>query len=228
MPSLKPIAEVASDFDAIAVALHRATRRDTLSPAQRELLRCIPSHARRALDVGCGDGLLARAIAGQGLDVVGIDVSAGMIALARARTPHDLRIEYRVGDVMTAPLSAGAFDLVVTVNMVHHLPLASIVPRLAAATVPGGTLLIQDVVTRRGIRNFPLNVVAAVLLRLPRLVTGTRVRREIAFLYQRHGAGEVYLRPPEVAPAYRELLPGARIRHHLDWRYSVIWLRPSA
>jgi 2-polyprenyl-3-methyl-5-hydroxy-6-metoxy-1,4-benzoquinol methylase len=228
LAALKSVDEVASDFDAIAHALHRSSRRDRLSQAQRELLRGIPSHARRALDVGCGDGFLARAIAGRGLDVVGIDVSPGMIALARSRTPGDLHVEYLVGDVMTEPLPVGSFDVVVTVNMVHHLPLAAIVPRLAAATAPGGTLLIQDVVTRRGIRDFPLNVVAAILLRLHRLVTGTAGRREIASLYRRHGVGEVYLRPSEVAPAYRELLPGTRIRHHLDWRYSVIWQRPGA
>lgn len=228
MPALKTIDQVASDFDSIAEALRKAPSRDELSLAQRSLLRDVPQRARRALDVGCGAGALARAIARQGLEVVAIDVSRRMIALARARTPRDLSVEYLAGDVMTEPIPQGGFDVVVTVNMVHHLPLSSIVPRLAAATAVGGTLLIQDVVTRTGIRNFPLNVAAAALLRLLRLVTGTRVAREVAALYQRHGAGEVYLRPSEVAPAYQELLPGAHVRHHLDWRYSVIWQRPLA
>jgi hypothetical protein len=52
------------------------------------------------------------------------------------------------------------------------------------------------------------------------------MQRAVVGLYERHGEGEVYLRPGEVAPAYRALLPGARIEHHLDWRYSVVWRRP--
>lgn len=223
---MKSVEQVARDFDAIAAALEEAPRRERLTPAERALLRYVPPHATTCLDAGCGDGVLARAAARRGLGVLALDISPRMVALARARTGSDLRVDYRVADVMTEPLPPRGFDVVMSVNTVHHLPLPDVVPRLAGAVAPGGVLLIQDVVTRRGLRSFPVNAAAGVRLRLRRLVAPSRITRRVAALYEEHGAGEAYLRPGEVAPAYRAFLPDARVEHHLEWRYSVVWTRP--
>jgi hypothetical protein len=47
-------------------------------------------------------------------------------------------------------------------------------------------------------------------------------------LYDAHGEGEVYLEPPQVEAAYSDLLPGAEVFQHLEWRYSVVWQRPRS
>jgi 2-polyprenyl-3-methyl-5-hydroxy-6-metoxy-1,4-benzoquinol methylase len=221
----KAVDEVIRDFDAIASALDRAPARDVLSPAEGALLRHVPPTARRALDVGCGDGKLSRMLARRGLHVRGIDLSPRMIELARARTPDGLDVEYHVSDIMSE-VTDGQYDVVISVNVVHHLPLEQIVPRLARAVAPGGVLLIQDVVTRRGMSHFAINVIAAIRSRVRRILGRSQATREVVAAYERHGAGETYLSPSEVAPAYAPLLPGARIEHHLEWRYSVVWTRP--
>ena len=215
------------DFDAIAGALAAGSRSDRLTPAERALLRHVPPNARRALDVGCGDGAIARALARRGLTVLAIDISPGMIELARARTDGALHVEYQVGDIMTTDLRSDGFDVVITVNMVHHLPLRDVVLRLASLVVAGGHLLIQDVETRSGVRYMPLNVAAAIRRRLRALVSPPRITPQAAALYERHGAGELYLTPPETVRAYRALLSDALIEQHLEWRYSVVWRRPG-
>jgi SAM-dependent methyltransferase len=224
--SIKSVRDLIGDFDAIATALESAPPRETLSAAERALLRQVRTGALEAVDVGCGDGVFARAMARRGARVLAIDLSPRMIAVAQARTSPDLCIQYRVANIMTAPLPSGAFDVVVSVNMVHHMPLPQIVPRLADAVAPGGLLLIQDVVDRPHPRYFVVNVVAALGLRARRVVGAARHNPVVAALYEKHGKGETYLTPGEVAAAYATLLPGARIEHHLEWRYSITWSRP--
>jgi 2-polyprenyl-3-methyl-5-hydroxy-6-metoxy-1,4-benzoquinol methylase len=57
---------------------------------QPVILNEVPSGCRTALDVGCGDGMLARRLAERSAKVTGIDRDPRMIALARAQ-PHSLR-----------------------------------------------------------------------------------------------------------------------------------------
>ena len=217
--------DIVTDFDAIAIALESGPPRDTLSDAERALLRHVRTGAQSAVDVGCGDGVFARALARRGSNVLAIDLSPRMIGLAQARTPSDLRIQYRVADIMTEPLPSQAYDVVVSINVVHHVPLTQIVPRLADAVAPGGMLLIQDVVHRPNARYLVVNVAAALEIRALRFLRRVPANPVVAALYEKHGQGEVYLTPDEVAGAYASMLPGARVEHHLQWRYSIIWRR---
>jgi len=70
----------------------------------------------RALDVACGTGIVARTAArrlGSGGSVVGLDLSAPMLAVARsAATAEGVAIEWREGSALQLPLADGAFDVV--------------------------------------------------------------------------------------------------------------------
>src|SRR5262245_18672399 len=225
---MKSISQRRSDFDAIAGALTEAPHAEWLTAPERFLLEQIPPRARRGLDVGCGDGLLTRAAARRGIAMLGIDLSPAMIALAKARSAGPASVEYRVADVMSEPLAEGLFDVVLSVNTVHHLPLSAIVPRLAALVAEGGTLLVQDVVTRGHWKDLPVNVAAGLWRQLARALEGGRETRALRRLYQRHGEGERYLTPKEAEDAFEALLPGARVSHQLEWRYTVVWRREAA
>ena len=75
----------------------------------------------RVLDIGCGMGAVAYDVAEKaGAHVVGIDLSADNIALARERYAHP-RVEYRVGDALQE-LPDGPFDVVILSNVLEHLP----------------------------------------------------------------------------------------------------------
>src|SRR5437016_4974119 len=212
---MKSIHEIISEFDAIAGALRAGTSRALLTPAEGALLRHVPATARTALDVGCGAGLVARTLEHRGLRVLALDVSPEMIALARAKTPTELDVEYRVADFMAEAVPPGGFDVVISVNVVHHFPLSDIVPRLASGVAPGGLLLIQDVVTRSGARYLVRNVAAALSRRIAWLRSGYWPSRSLTSLYARHGDGEVYLTPNEAQSAFDALLPNVHVEHHL-------------
>lgn len=79
------------------------------------------------LDVGCGTGQLAAAIAADGYDVFGVDLSASMVAKARAR---GLSGTY-AGVTTALPFAEDSFDLALTVATLHHLE----TPERVAATV---------------------------------------------------------------------------------------------
>lgn len=216
-------AEVARDFDRIARAIERQGADDQLSAPERRLLRRV-GPARHGLDVGCGHGSIVRALASKLTRVTGIDLSPEMVRVARAMSRGAPRVDYLVGDVMTANLPRGGFDVVTSFAMLHHVPLEPAITRLAELVAPGGLLLVQDLLDRSSPLDLPTNAVAWLARRLRPDEHSAEVRQ----LYEHHGATERYLTMSEVRRIFPSLLPGAEIRHHLEWRYSVIWRKPAA
>jgi ubiquinone/menaquinone biosynthesis C-methylase UbiE len=76
---------------------------------------------KEALDLACGEGIYSRSLIAHGAKrVVGVDLSAGMIALAQERQrQHPSPIEYRVGDAMKLA-AIGAFDVVLGSYLLNY------------------------------------------------------------------------------------------------------------
>jgi magnesium-protoporphyrin O-methyltransferase len=101
----------------------RATVRAGRDEMRRTLLGWLPMdlHGVRVLDAGCGTGALAVEVAGRGAQVVAIDLSPTLVALAQERLPRQLDIEFRVGDMLDPSL--GRFDYVVSMDsLIHYRP----------------------------------------------------------------------------------------------------------
>ena len=93
----------------------------------------------RCLDAGCGDGLVARLLAGRGAEVCAIDISAPLVELGRAKDP-DHSIDYRVHD-LSRPLPdlEKSFDLVASHLVLNDVPdYAGFVRTLSAVCRGGG------------------------------------------------------------------------------------------
>ncbi|MET9284918.1 class I SAM-dependent methyltransferase [Nocardia beijingensis] len=99
------------------------------------LLKQVPRGARTALDIGCGDGLLAGKLAGRGLTVTGIDVDPDIIA----RAPAVAGVSLEQADFLDY---AGSFDVVTTVATLHHVPLRAGITALRRLVAPGGVLAV--------------------------------------------------------------------------------------
>lgn len=92
-----------------------------------------PMHT--ALDVGCGESLLAQALNARGLIVKAIDACNDVLAIARRRE-HGIRWVH--GDVMIHDFGEQQFDLVTAVATVHHLPdCEGVLDRLRSLVSPG-------------------------------------------------------------------------------------------
>jgi SAM-dependent methyltransferase len=93
-------------------------------------------------DVGCGPGHVADHLAALGLDVVGIDASPGMIAVARRRYSAP---RFDVGTFAALPAEAGAWTGAVAPYSIIHLDRdgrRAAAAELARAIRPGGWLLV--------------------------------------------------------------------------------------
>lgn len=110
------------------------------------LLAALPEHAGRVLDIGTGTGRLLEVLAPRAEEMVGVDASRAMLALARDRIARRrLKASVRLGDMYRLPFEAGGFDTV-TLQMVLHYaddPAAALA-EAARMVAPGGRLAVVD------------------------------------------------------------------------------------
>jgi magnesium-protoporphyrin O-methyltransferase len=123
----------------------RATVRAGRDRMRAQLLAWLPADLRgaRLLDAGCGTGALAVEAARRGADVLAIDLSPTLVALARERSPiiegHG-RIDFRSGDMLDASL--GRFDYVVGMDSLIHYQAPDAVRVLAGLAQRTSTALL--------------------------------------------------------------------------------------
>lgn len=120
-----------------------------LNPARLGYVRSRATLASaRVLDVGCGGGLLAEAMARQGATVTGIDMVPEALAVARRHAAEaDLRLDYQEGSAEEwAQAHPAAYDVVTCMELVEHVPdPASLVAACARLARPGGNIFFATV-----------------------------------------------------------------------------------
>jgi len=214
---------IQTDFDRIALvspdgSLHNQHYNDFL-------LRQLHPNCQAALEIGCGKGEFSRRLAERSSRVLALDLSPEMIRIARASCAPGSNIEFQIADVMTYDLPADGFDCIASIATLHHLPLPEIFHKIKAALKPGGVLLILDLFEPRGVVDTLLNPLAVFVSVILRLIHHGRIRssREARAAWAAHEHHDLYPTMSQVRELCAEILPGARIKKHLLWRYSIIW-----
>ena len=132
----------------------------------------VPLAGKRVLDIGCGGGILADAMARKGAEVLGIDLAGKALKVAQlhaleAQTPG---VSYREVSAETlADEQPESFDVVTCMEMLEHVPDPSSVVRACAALVkPGGYVFFSTI--NRNAKAFVFAIVGAeyILNLLPR------------------------------------------------------------
>ena len=185
----------------------------------RYVRHSVPRGAVDLLDVGCGRGRLARDLSRPGRRVLGLDMSAAMIAEARAVHEGVTGLEFDRDDFLTREIPPASYDFVSFVASLHHMDQVRALTKAAEILRPGGRLVVIGLaraVTR------PEALVSAACVPIAWF---NDLRPEYA---DEPGMpiSEPELGWHETAKVARGALPRATFRRRLYFRYSLRWTKP--
>ena len=195
------------------------------------ILSAVPPRCGQALDVGCGDGLLAFLLAERCREVTGIDRDEPMINLARARAQEQRQeqgqghepvlgqVTFVAADFLAHPLAEESFDFACANTSLHHMDFAAALTAMVRVLRPGGRLAVIGLARNGSIADY--------LVETP----GIPVNLFYKALYREGSSGAPVKDPDmtwgQVRATAAVLLPGVRYRRHLLWRYSLLWRKPG-
>lgn len=201
-----------------------------------------PDQRLRALDVGCGRGLLLSRLRGRFDEVLGVDADAAMASIAAGRFAGDPAVTVRRARFEGVD---GTFDAVTMVAVLHHLPLETALRHAADLLAPGGRLLVVGLARAETLTDLAWDLPSSLLNPLVGLIKHPQpVRAPVddggpGAGDSRPGAGDsraddrpvMPVRDPaetfaEISRTARAVLPGARLRRRLFFRYTLEWTRP--
>ncbi|HAS11708.1 MAG TPA: class I SAM-dependent methyltransferase [Acidimicrobiaceae bacterium] len=187
----------------------------------RVVLDAVPPGAQRALDVGCGEGMLSRDLHETVPEVVGLDLHEPSLDLARAQSDGD-GITWVLGDVLDHPFEPASFDVVASIAALHHMDTVAGLEAMRDLLRPGGVLVVVGLARTRFPRDLGWQVAGAVSTRWLKLSPKRT--------YWEHSAPIVWP-PPDTYAGLRAIaervLPGVAYRRHVLWRYSLVWTKPD-
>lgn len=190
-----------------------------------KLLRAMPVPCRTALDVGCGDGLLAVKLAARAREVVAVDPSPDMIALARRRVAAARpEVDFVQGDFLAAVASTllepGTFDFVCSVTAIHHMDFDRALRAMADLVAPGGKLFVVGIAATKGLGELAFSALQLPVAHAVRIAHGGKSAPE--------GMPVVWptVSHAEARQAALDVLPDARWRRTMQFRYTIEWSAP--
>ncbi|WP_337062888.1 class I SAM-dependent methyltransferase [Kineococcus sp. G2] len=191
--------------------------------------RHLPPRIDTVLDVGCGTGELARRLSRRARHVTGLDADPGSIDTARRLSLEPSRgrgdVDFQCVDLMTAALPGG-YDAITALAVLHHVPFEPALARLRDLLAPAGTLVVLGVYREETPSDHLLSAAAVPA----NLVMGT-----VKTLQRRSRQRPVTVNPPtapttttlrEIRDVASRQTPGAALRRHLFWRYSLRYTAP--
>ncbi|AKZ53100.1 putative SAM-dependent methyltransferase [Streptomyces ambofaciens ATCC 23877] len=187
----------------------------------RWIMRQLPRSFGTALDVGSGTGDLARLMATRAAAVDAIDSDPATVARAQAMTPPDAPVTFTTADALTG-IPAASYDVITCVAALHHLPFNDALAHFRRHLAPGGTLVVVGLWHAQTPGDHLLSAAALPL----NAATGWIKNKGRTALPPASMTAPV--RPAtmgfaEIDRETRHVLPGARLRRRLFWRYTLVW-----
>ena len=177
----------------------------------------------RALDVGCGRGELAAALAPHVDQVIGIDVDETMRVEASRRCAGLSNVTITAG-----PWTDGDdedFDLVTMVAVLHHLDVADALAHVRRRLRPGGRFLAVGLAPPTTARDYAWDVASIVTNPVIGYVTHPWPSREGAPVHFPVPVRDPTLTSDQLRRLLDQLMPGAVLRHRLGFRHTIEWTK---
>lgn len=184
----------------------------------------LPARRGRALDVGCGRGELLALLAERFEQVHGTDSDAGMRAASTARCAGLPNVAV---DAAQLPDIAAGVDLVTMVAVLHHLDLRSALSGVARILNPGGKFLCVGLARPASVIDHAWDVASMVTnpiigyVRHPWVAAETPDRAPFP-------VHDPELSFDQIRAGVADIMPAARMRHHLGFRHTIAWTKPAA
>jgi hypothetical protein len=164
-----------------------------------------------------------------------------MICIAREHSEQFPNIEFQLADVRDWPpftftpvphlprSSLTLYPFPFPLVPFTYLPFAEMLLKMKMALTPGGILLVLDLFGPEGLLDSLSNLLALPVSASLRLIHHGRLLppREGRDAWTAHKRHDLYPTMTEVRALCASVLPGARIKKHLLWRYSLVWQKPG-
>jgi ubiquinone/menaquinone biosynthesis C-methylase UbiE len=219
--------KIQADFDRIAVL--SADEWNHNSHYYDFLLRQLPPRCGRVLEIGCGIGTFSRLLAKRSDHVLAIDLAPKMIQIAKECFGDCGNVDFQVADAVALNFATAHFDCVASIATLHHVPLMGILCKMKDALKVNGTLLVLDL-----FQTDPFSLLSSTLAMPASFTMGLlknrrlRASRELREAWADHARHDAFPGMTEVRQVCAEVLPGAKVRRHLLWRYSITWTKTES
>ncbi|MGW7022483.1 class I SAM-dependent methyltransferase [Streptomyces decoyicus] len=187
---------------------------------------------KRAIDVGCGSGHAAEVLADSFDEVVGVDLSAPLIDIAKAKRSRP-NVRYTVSDMFDLRDDAG-YDLVYSHTMMHHIEdYQAGLEHLRDLVRPGGVVALIDNVSDRYPTPPREAYTTPAVLEFPKEVRRVGLRNAwflLRFWHSKpwldHLLSDRYLSRAQFRELYGSVFPGAHF-DDLGFALAMSWTAPS-
>jgi SAM-dependent methyltransferase len=187
------------------------------------ILANLPDRRGSALDVGCGRGELAAALAPCFVEVLGTDIDSAMRRQAARRCaglPNVTVTDDRLADL------SGPFDLITMVAVLHHLDSAAALVDVRRLLGPGGRFLAVVLAPAHSVRDHVWDLASIVTNPLIGYVKHPWPSRSDAPSVPTP-IREATMSFDAVRTLVGQVMPGASVRHHLGFRHTIAWTKRS-
>jgi len=211
-------------FDELAELFERFAA-DTDCIYRSWLQRTVPRRGRRAVDLGCGSGRFVSMLSGRYDEVLAVDISAREVEMARVRHSYPNVIYQERSLLDVTPETDGLFDLVFSVNTIHHLRAHDrVLPHIRSLIAPGGHAVLIDIVDPGRWRSLDWHIEEAFRDALDSYRNRSRdhnaaadvVRLRLHPAWLRHVTTNIPLRREDFHDTYSAVFPGAEFTDDLN------------
>lgn len=172
------------------------------------------------LDVGCGDGALARYLDTGSNRIVGIDPAQSCIERARALSPGGEGIIFECMSFASYQAPPESLDAILFVASLHHMDAAEALGKAKGLLAPGGKIVVVGLASPARPSDWAIEMLRVIPCRI-----SSAIHRESSS--EKLGIPTSYKFPAmsDVRALAKRVLPGARLRQGLYYRYLLTWTK---